>query len=360
MYSISYLAFYYLNTPHQDKKANMNGLNNTNIAFNTETGITGIYHLKRLWSKAISGPNVVAQYPEENLLDSTLIDMLGTGLLPTYRFLFEHKPDFESFEKWIIENANGAITPELTANCNAFIENKSIQQAPDTEDVLTAADIAFWNEQGYVIVRNAVAPEDCEQSRKGIMDFLQMDEQDASSWYRITDDIQGIMVNLFNHPALNKNRQSSRIRRAFEQIWNRTDLIVSADKCGFNPPETDTCKYMGTGLHWDVSLATPIPFGTQGIIYLTDTAASQGAFTLVPGFHKKLDNWLSSIPESCNPRETDFSSFGPVPIAANAGDCIIWNHKLPHGASPNRSSLPRIVQYINWYAPLETVQGIWK
>lgn len=337
----------------------MTEVNNTSIAAVTETGITGIYHLKRLWSKAIAGPHVSNEYPEESLLENTLIDMLGTGLLPTYRFLFEQKPDFDSFEKWIIANTNVAITPELTAKCNALLVNKTIKQETGSHDVLTAADIALWEEQGYVILKNAVTLDDCLQSRKAILDFLQMDEQDTASWYRSTDDIQGIMVNLYNHHAINKNRQSSRIRRAFEQLWNRTDLVVSADKCGFNPPETDTCKYMGTGLHWDVSLATPIPFGTQGIIYLTDTAANQGAFTLVPGFHKILENWLSSLPENCNPRETDFSSFGPIPIAAYEGDCIIWNHKLPHGASPNRASLPRIVQYINWYAPLEKVQEVW-
>lgn len=337
----------------------MKGFNDSHIAAITETGVTGIYNLKRLWSKVIAGQQVINQYPEESLLDNTLIDMLGTGLLPTYRFLYEQMPDFDSFEKWIIANANVSITPELTAKCNTLIGNNTIQQETSAEDVLTKADITFWEEQGYVILKNAVTQDDCLQSRKAILNFLQMDENDTASWYNTTDDIQGIMVNLYNHPSINNNRNSPRIRRAFEQLWNRTDLIVNADKCGFNPPETDAYKFRGTGLHWDVSLATPIPFGTQGIIYLTDTAANQGALTVVAGFHKNLENWLASLSENCNPRETDLSSFGSFPIAANAGDCIIWNHKLPHGASPNRAALPRIVQYINWYAPLEKVQEVW-
>ncbi|MGZ0787900.1 phytanoyl-CoA dioxygenase family protein [Pseudomonas saponiphila] len=36
-------------------------------------------------------------------------------------------------------------------------------------------------------------------------------------------------------------------------------------------------------------------------------------------------------------------------MAAKAGDLIIWHHALPHGASPNRGTLPRMVQYINFY-----------
>ncbi len=334
--------------------------NNIVLAASTETGITGILHLKRLWSKAMAGQHVNSKYPGEDILDNTLIDFLGTGLLPTYRFLYEQRPDFDNFEKWIIANANGAVTPDLVARCNALFQNNSMSQTVITEDVLTATDIAFWDEYGYVILKNAVSQNDCAISRKVILDFLKMDEQDATTWYRRTEDMQGIMVNLYNHAAINKNRNSPRIRRAFEQLWNRTDLVVTADKCGFNPPETATYKYMGTGLHWDVSLATPIPFGTQGILYLTDTAFNQGALTVVPGFHKKLESWLDELPQNSNPREIDLSSFGPMPIAARAGDCIIWNHKLPHGASPNSAVLPRIVQYINWYAALEKVQEAWR
>ena len=171
--------------------------------------------------------------------------------------------------------------------------------------------------------------------------------------------MQGIMVNLYRNTAIDNNRNSPRIRRAFEQLWNRTGLVVTTDKCGFNPPETATFKYRGTGLHWDVSLATPIPFGTQGILYLTDTAANQGALTLIPGFHKIIESWLCSLPENSNPRDVDLSTFGTTPVAALSGDFIIWNHKLPHGSSPNKASLPRIVQYINWYAPLKEQQPEW-
>ena len=341
-------------------KNNMAVVNNSILAASTETGCTGIYQLKRLWSKAIAGPHVDNEYPEEKALDNTLIDILGIGLLPTYRFLYEQKPDFDSFEKWVIAHANGSIAAETIELCNALFDNSSFCHQPITADVLTPEDIAFWEAYGYVIVKNAVTQQDCADSRKAIMDFLKMDEQDATSWYRRNDDMQGIMVNLYNNTAINKNRNLPRIRRAFEQLWNRRDLVVTTDKCGFNPPETVTFKYMGTGLHWDVSLATPIPFGTQGILYLTDTAVNQGALTVVPGFHKDIETWLNSLPKNINPRETDFSSFAPIPVAAHAGDLIIWNHKLPHGSSPNKARLPRIVQYINWYAALEKVQEEWK
>ncbi|MFM6925779.1 MAG: phytanoyl-CoA dioxygenase family protein [Ferruginibacter sp.] len=331
----------------------------TELAASTETGSIGIYHLKRLWGKAMAGQSVINLYPDEMILDNALLDILGIGLLPAYQYLFGQRPDFESFEKWVIALFNGHLPAETIERCNALFENKTIDQPISAADVLTKEDLAFWDEHGYVIVRNAVGADDCAAARKAIMDYLEMDEAIPASWYRENEIMQGIMVPLYRNAAIDKNRHSPVIRRAFEQLWNRTDLVVTTDKCGFNPPETASFTYRGTGLHWDVSLATPIPFGTQGILYLTDTAANQGALTLVPGFHKNIEIWLKELPEDTDPRNTDFTSFSPRPIAANAGDFIIWNHTLPHGSSPNKAALPRIVQYINWYAALEKVQDIW-
>jgi hypothetical protein len=338
----------------------MKSVSGITLAASTETGCTGIYQLKRLWSKAIAGPHITNLYPDETALDSLLIDILGIGLLPTYRFLYEQKPDFESFEQWVIDHANGHIAEATIQQCNALLQHKTIFHQPDLADVLSARDIAFWEENGYVIIKNAVSPQDCVLSRKAIFDYLGMDELDTTTWYSASNTLEGIMVPLYRNVAIDKNRYSAKIRRAFEQLWNRTDITVTTDKCGFNPPETPQFKYRGIGLHWDVRLATPIPFGTQGILYLTDTAANQGALTLVPGFHKNIENWLQELPEDVNPREIDLSSFCPVPVAADAGDFIIWNHKLPHSSSANTASLPRVVQYINWYAPMEKTQEVWK
>jgi ectoine hydroxylase-related dioxygenase (phytanoyl-CoA dioxygenase family) len=167
------------------------------------------------------------------------------------------------------------------------------------------------------------------------------------------------MVQLFQHPILEQNRQSFKIRKAYEELWNRTDLWVNTDRVGFNPPETELYKFRGPHLHWDVSLKLPVPFGTQGILYLADTAENQGAFTLVPGFQNKIEDWINNLPPGANPRSENLYALGAKPIAANAGDFIIWHQALPHGSSPNTSILPRFVQYIN-YAPADEKENrIW-
>jgi ectoine hydroxylase-related dioxygenase (phytanoyl-CoA dioxygenase family) len=333
---------------------------NITLAESTEIGSTGIYHLKRLWSKAMLIDQIKEQLLEEQEIDNAIINMLGLGLLPTYQFLFEQKPSFEAFEHWVTESGGRTITAEIIEQCNQLLIAKTQTGEYTEQDVLSAGDIDFWNENGYVIIKNAIPQEDCVAARQAIWNHLQMDENDSESWYNNSNAVQGIMVPLYRNPAIDKNRHAPKIRKAFEQLWGQNELIVTTDKCGFNPPQTDRFTYRGIGLHWDVSLAIPIPFGTQGILYLTDTAANQGALTLIPSFHKILESWLATLPKDSNPREFDFSAFEKISIAANAGDFIIWNHLLPHSSSPNNASLPRLVQYINWYAPLQKVQSTWK
>lgn len=327
------------------------------IAAPTETGATGILHLKRLWSKLRTGQDQA--YPDERQQDYTLLNLLGVGLLPLYQFVHGQQPDFAAFEAWIVAH-HGAMVPEaLVRQCNALMTGQPLAVGPPHPDVLTAADLAHWEQHGYVIVRNAVGAADCAATRQLIWDFLGMREDEPASWYREQSALQGIMVPLYQHPLIQRNQQNPVIRRAFEQVWGTRNLIVSADKVGFNPPETPQHHYRGTGIHWDVSLVQPVPFGTQGILYLTDVAAHGGALRLVPGFHHRLPEWLASLPLGAHPRRQSLEPFGIEPIAANAGDFIIWHHALPHDGSPNTAATPRLVQYFKWFDPTVPEQRDW-
>ena len=212
------------------------------------------------------------------------------------------------------------------------------------EPALSTDEIAFWDENGYVILRDAVPPQNCQAVVRAICEFLGADLERPETWYGGPQG-HSIWIPLLHHPALWANRDSPRIHRAFAQIWGREDLWVSVDQTGFNPPERPGWTFPGPHLHWDASLAQPIPFGVQGILYLADTAANQGAFACVPGFHKHIESWLRNLPQGADARAQDLSA-SAVPIAGRAGDLVIWHEALPHGSSPNRAALPRIVQYI--------------
>lgn len=325
-----------------------------NISPSTEVGSLGIMQLKRFWQTSLlQQQNKVnaSEYAHEYNLNTSLFATLGLGIEQTIQYLYMNTPSFAEFEQWVLDINGGELPAEAIQNFNdALLGNK--KAAGKTEKVLSDEDLQFWDEHGYVIVRNAIPKEDCEAAVATILEQINADLNDPATWYNASPDKQGIMVQLFQHPTIEKNRRSAKLKTAFEQLWGRTDLFLSTDRCGFNPPQTEEWHFPGPDLHWDVSLKLPIPFATQGILYLTDTKENQGAFTLVPGFHKKIEQWLNNLPEGANPRKENMHALGPKPIAADQGDFIIWHQALPHGSSINTSTQPRIVQYIN-YLPMD-------
>lgn len=322
----------------------------TSITSSLETGKLQVMHLKRFWEKSllklqrkITGED----FKNEWQMDRVLLFTLGLGLEQTMTYMFSVAPSFEQFEDWIIEIAGMPAGQTVIKFNHAVLGNKN--SGPDIiPKVLNSEQLDFWDKNGYLILRNAVPKEDCDEVIAALCAFIEIDRDKPETWYKKHAAQQGIMVQLFQHPVIQKNRQSLTIRNAYEQLWNRTDLWCTADRVGFNPPETVDWKFPGPDLHWDVSVSLPVPFGLQGILYLADTAADQGAFTLVPGFQHRIEGWIKGLPAGTNPRQQDLHALGSMPIAANAGDFIIWHHALPHGSSPNTSSKPRFVQYINY------------
>ncbi len=212
--------------------------------------------------------------------------------------------------------------------------------------VLSAEDLAFWEESGYVVIHNAVPPENVKAAQQAVWEFLGMDADNPRSWYP-DPPRRSIMVEIYQHQALWDNRQYPRVHQAFSEIWSTEELWGSFDRASMSPPNRPPkWERNSASLHWDMSIDLPIRFHVQGVLYLTDTAANQGAFTCVPGFHWQIEAWIRSLPSGADPRKQDLESLGPQPVVGKAGDLIIWNSALPHGAGSNTADRPRVAQYI--------------
>ena len=331
-----------------------------------EVGALGIYQLKRLWSRSLAarqGRRVPASLHDRHL-DQLVVHACGLGWEQALTYLGRQAPRFDEFERWIV-GTTGGIAPERVARINAAVAGGPIPRdtarllaaVDDMAPVLDAGDLAHWHAHGYVVLHDAVTADVREAAGQALWRHLAADPDDAETWYRPKD--HGIMVQYFQHPALAAVRGSPRIHKAFAQLWGTADLWVTTDRVGFNPPERAGFLFPGPRLHWDVSLKMPIPMGTGGILYLTDTPPEQGAFTLVPGFQRWGEAWLQSLPRGANPRQQDLYALGPRAIGGRAGDLVIWHQALPHGASPNRGTRPRLVQYINMFPTRIEEQEEW-
>jgi hypothetical protein len=320
----------------------------------TPMGDVTVPHLHRLWSRVCGEkPGKSPFDPVEAAADKIAIYGLGLGLYETLQFLHGKRPDFDAFEDWIVTRNGGAVEPARIAWVNERIDRLAnggapaiVEQEP-VEPVLGAEDTAFWDENGYVVLREAVPRAAALAAERAVWDFVGARAEDPDTWYG-NGDGHTIMVALVHHPAFDANRRSPRIRAAYAQLLGTDDLVVTVDRGGFNPPERPDWRFPGPHLHWDTSLAQPMPLSIQGILYLADTPAHQGAFCCVPGFHRRIASWLDGLPPGVNPRD-EILKCPAVAVAGRAGDMVLWSDALPHGASPNRGHYPRIVQYIAMY-----------
>ncbi len=221
-------------------------------------------------------------------------------------------------------------------------------------NVLSPADLEFWNENGYVILRHAVPPENLRAVEDAIWEFQEMDRDDPETWYRRPDRENGLpelngsgMVEMYHHPALWANRQLARIHGAFADLWETEKLWVTIDRCNLNAPNRPGFEFHGF-IHWDVDTSLdPLPFDVQGVLAINDHEPGQGGFQCVAGMPKRIVEWIATQPADRDPYRPELSGLKVETVPLKAGDLLIWNSLLPHGVSPNTSTKPRLAQYIS-------------
>jgi hypothetical protein len=206
----------------------------------------------------------------------------------------------------------------------------------ETVTLLSPNEHAFFADNGYLVIPNAVPRAGCDAVVETIWDFLDMDPDRPDDWYRPPHVASG-MVELYQHQSLWDCRQSPRVHQAFAELWGMEKLWVSLDRVNRKPPvradDSDGTLKRGFGYcHWDFDTndLPQTPPAIQGVLCLTDTPVGMGGFQCVPGFHKPglLEDWIAAQP------------------SGRTGDLIVWSNRLAHGNGHNTSSKCRFAQYI--------------
>ncbi|NOR57457.1 MAG: hypothetical protein GQ474_02930 [Sulfurimonas sp.] len=325
-------------------------------------GKLGIFHLPRLWSKIKQ--NLDSREKEkidknEWTQDLIIFDELNLGTIEPSVFVCSTNASLEEFENWILEKNAGCIKNSVIEKINKAIVLNQDEHEDYTplKTVLTKEDLEFFNTYGYVIVKDVISKNRCKETIDETGKFLGLDLSVEENWYKADS---GFWLKMYHSEILTENRNNEKIKIAYQQLLKSDDLFCSYDRVSINPPQTDSFEFNGPDLHWDASLNRPMPFGLQGLLYLTNVKENGGAFSCVPGFHKKIESWLEQFEDESQARNFDLHSLDVKQISANAGDFIIWDDRLPHGASANLSCELRVVQYINMYSPRKVYNNTWK
>jgi hypothetical protein len=131
--------------------------------------------------------------------------------------------------------------------------------------VLSKDDLAFFHDNGYLVVPNVVPPENLEAVIAAMWEFAAIDgmvRDDPDTWY--PPQRKGGLVHLHQHPAIWDNRQYPRLYEAFADILGTENLWVSMDRTSLKPPiDPRFPDYDDRGFtHWDLDTSKPCPRGS--------------------------------------------------------------------------------------------------
>ena len=221
--------------------------------------------------------------------------------------------------------------------------------------VLSVNDWKFWIENGYIVIKNAVAKDKAKKTASFLWEFEEKDSEDPSTWYSPPraemkmKELAGTgMVELYNHQFLWENRQERKIYESFVDIWGTEKLWVTIDRANLNFPIRKNFEYKSF-IHWDYDPDTK-PQNVQGVLALEDqTDLSMGGFQCIPWLYKNYNLWKKSQPKNRDRFKPDVSGLKDkiVKVPLETGDLLIFNSTLPHGIRPNYSNKVRIAQYIS-------------
>lgn len=219
--------------------------------------------------------------------------------------------------------------------------------------VLSKDDWAFWKHNGYVIIKNAVPPENVERLASFLWEFEEKDPEEPASWYtppraeiQMKELSNSGMVEVYNHQYLWDNRQYPRVYDAFVDIWGTEQLWVTIDRANLNVPTRPGHEFKGF-IHWDYDPETR-PQNVQAVLALNDqTDVKMGGFQCVPELYRTYDTWKLTQPADRDRFKPDVRGFAIEKVKMNAGDLLIFNSTEPHGIRPNTSHTVRLAQYIS-------------
>ena len=222
--------------------------------------------------------------------------------------------------------------------------------------VLSEEDWAFWIENGYVIIKNAVPREQALATAQFLWEFEEKDPNNPETWYTAPraemqmKELAGTgMVEVYNNQHLWNNRQMQRVHDAFADIWGTEKLWVTIDRANLNFPLREGFQYKAF-IHWDYDPETK-PQNVQGVLALADqTDENMGGFQCIPELFRTYNTWKLTQPEDRNRFQPDTTGFENDfhKVKMEAGDLLIFNSSQPHGIRANNSKdKVRMAQYIS-------------
>ncbi|GAA4201185.1 hypothetical protein GCM10022289_14180 [Pedobacter jeongneungensis] len=279
--------------------------------------------------------------------EKVFFSIFQIGLFETYNFLYSECRDDDHFKNWIIRLKGADFYQQASAKFNQWYLGVIDGINRPFDRVLSEAQHQFWEENGYLKIDSVIDAERCNAVIELIIKTLGADMEKPETWYNDHQLLQGLMLQLYQHKALDAIRNDEQVKSVFASLYGSGALLPNCEKVSFNPPVNGNFNFKGSALHWDIDFNIGPKYYIQGLLYLNDVPVNRGPFSLIPGYHHKIEAELQhNSPELLIQQLAEQNL--AVPVAGKQGDIILWLQSIPHAATPNYADVPRFVQYLSF------------
>tara|TARA_B100001113_G_scaffold351117_1_gene349541 strand:+ start:1553 stop:2548 length:996 start_codon:yes stop_codon:yes gene_type:complete len=241
----------------------------------------------------------------------------------------------------------------MQSNFNINIEYKSVPRLESGSD----ESIQYLEEEGYVVIKNALSSEEAEKTLTLLWDYLEglgtgIDRQDVLTW---GDDRWptcahgGIMPSygIGHSEAQWYLRGIPNVKKAFAKVWDTEDLLTSFDGVSlWRPWNINPDWKTESGQSWfhidQHPISKPGKQCIQGLVNLLPTSKDIGGNVIIPKSHKLFANIPTEYKERIArlPLDIDhfrfpnddpkLSSEPAVMCHMEPGDMLLWDSRTIH------------------------------
>lgn len=212
---------------------------------------------------------------------------------------------------------------------------------------------AFYRENGYLIVEDAIDPADLAEMQQVTRDFIErsravtesndifdLDRGHSADNPRLTR----IKLPHLRHPVFDRVMRSDRLMSILRPLLG-DDIRLHTSKLNTKAPGG------GAAVEWHQDWAfyphTNDDMLAVGIM-LDDVAEENGPLMVIPGSHRGpvLSHFSGGVfCGAVDPGDPDFDLSKAVTLTGRAGSLSLHHVRLLHGSAPNRSERPRMLLF---------------
>jgi ectoine hydroxylase-related dioxygenase (phytanoyl-CoA dioxygenase family) len=236
--------------------------------------------------------------------------------------------------------------------------------APTAERVLSDDEVAHFHEQGYVLVKGVLSPEEARRYRALILDLMPHDLTVPAHWHANAGRIKPMREDgkqSFETPELLPLLCNVRLYGAAVQLLGDHRLRAFDASLGITiRNDSSRDNILSQTPHLDCSVPADAPFlftpeevQVGGCYYFTDVLPTGGGIHVVPGGHRWVEETVRAAGGGLAGRQLfngwkRVEGVQTVEVTGEAGDFAILHHLMPHAASHNRLPTARVAQFTRY------------